>query len=248
MARIFCLLGLIVLVASFPLMGMWVSAVKGRDRSEIEAIIEEYIYKNPDKVVNAISRGQVAINKRKTRTKILESKLDLEDNSYPSFGAGEDGILLVEFFDYSCGYCKAVLPQIKQLLADEKARISFRDLPTLGESSTLAARAALAVYLINSDKYIDFYYAALNHSGRFTEAAIIDIVESIGISKESFTRSLEENSGKIEDMLSATRSLASRLNITGTPSVVVGDTVFVGSSDLQTLRDIIQGEIDEKKR
>ncbi|MFV9838925.1 MAG: thioredoxin domain-containing protein [Aaplasma endosymbiont of Hyalomma asiaticum] len=248
MGRIFCLLGLVVLVASFPLISKWVSGVKYKNQQEIEAVIEEYIYKNPDKVVSALSKGQVAINKSEMRKKVLENKNELEDLSYPTFGNKESGVSLVEFFDYSCGYCRTMLPHIKEILSDGKAYVLFRDLPLLGDSSVLAARAALAVSFINPEKYIDFYYAALVHDKKFTESEVVTIVESIGVSREDFEKSLSQNSEKITSMLLATKELAARLNIGGTPSVVVGDSVFIGSSDLQTLRDTVQSALKSKRK
>ncbi|ACZ49600.1 putative disulfide oxidoreductase DsbA [Anaplasma centrale str. Israel] len=247
MARIFCLLSLVVLVASFPLISKFVSGVKGQDREEIEAIIEEYIYKNPNKVISALSKGQAAMNEAEMRKRVAENRVALDDVSYPSFGNRESKVLLVEFFDFSCGYCKSMLSHIKQLLDDGKARIVFRDLPALGEASTLAARAALAVHFINPEKYVDFYYAALDHNKRFTDDGVVEIAESIGIKEEDLKKSLEQNDSKINAMINATRDLAERLNIGGTPSVVVGDTVLVGVSDLQALRDLIQGATQNGK-
>ncbi|MGN7678330.1 MAG: DsbA family protein [Anaplasma sp.] len=240
MARIFCLLSLIVLVASFPIISRLVSGVKHQNREELEAIIEEYIYKNPNKVITALSKGQVALNEVEMRKKVIENREALNNDSYPSFGNKESKVLLVEFFDFSCGYCKAMLSHIKQLLADGRVHVVFRDLPALGEASTLAARAALAIHFINPEKYLDFYYAALDYDKRFTDVEILELVQSVGVKEEDFKKSLEQNEAKISAMLTETRELAEQLNIGGTPSVVVGDTVLVGVSDLQTLRDLIQ--------
>ncbi|WP_249548905.1 DsbA family protein [Anaplasma phagocytophilum] len=248
MGRVFCLLSLVVLVASFPLISRWVSGVKNQNQQEIEAMIEEYIYKNPHKVVSALSKGQVAMNKAEMRKRVLENKDLLEDASYPLFGNKKGEVFLVEFFDYSCGYCRTMLPHIKEILADGRVGVMFRDLPLLGEASMLAARAALAVHFINPEKYIDFYYAALVHNKMFSEAEIAEIVESIGISWEELERSLVQNDERISKMLADTKALATNLNVSGTPTVVVGDSVFVGASDLQSLRDMIQNAIDAKNK
>ena len=246
LGRIFCLLSLVVLVASFPLISKWASGVKSQNRQEIEAIIEEYIYKNPHKVITAISKGQVALNRSEMKKKVLENKDLIDDLSYPTFGNKKSDVFLVQFFDYSCGYCRSMLPNIKELLADGKVGIVFRDLPLLGDASTLAARSALAVYFVNPEKYIDFYFAALAHNGKFGEAEMPDLVESVGISREDYLKSLAQNKEKIESMLESTKLLADNLNIRGTPAVIVGDSVLVGASDLPTLRDLIQAAKDAK--
>lgn len=246
LGRIFCLLSLVILVASFPLISKWASGVKSQNRQEIEAIIEEYIYKNPHKVITAISKGQVALNKSEMKKKVIENKDLIDDLSYPVFGNKKSDVLLVQFFDYSCGYCRSMLPNIKDLLADGKVGIVFRDLPLLGDASVLAARSALAVYFVNPEKYIDFYFAALVHNGKFGEAELPELVESVGISREDYSRSLEQNKEKIDGMLASTKLLADNLNIRGTPAVIVGDSVLVGASDLPTLRDLIHTTKDTK--
>ncbi|MDB1135120.1 DsbA family protein [Candidatus Anaplasma sp. TIGMIC] len=247
MGRLLCLLGLVVLVASFPLISRWVSGVRHQNRQEIEAIIEEYIYKNPHKVVSALSKGQVAINKTEMRKRVQENREELADEAYPVFGNKKSDVVLVEFFDYSCGYCRTMLPHIREILSDGKARVIFRDLPLLGDASMLAARAALAVHFLNPEKYIDFHYATMVYNKKFDEEEIAEIIASIGIAYEDFEKSLVQNDEKITKMLSDTKGLVAKLNIGGTPSVVVGDTVFVGSSDLQTLRDMIQSAADAKR-
>ena len=59
-------------------------------------------------------------------------------------GNPQGDVTLVEFYDYNCGYCRASLPQLKQLTqADPKLRIVYRELPILAPSSRDAARASL---------------------------------------------------------------------------------------------------------
>ncbi|BCI71076.1 hypothetical protein SPKIRA_19060 [Sphingomonas paucimobilis] len=59
-------------------------------------------------------------------------------------GNPQGDVTLVEFYDYNCGYCRASLPLLKQLVqADPKLRIVYRELPILAPSSKAAARMSL---------------------------------------------------------------------------------------------------------
>jgi len=60
-------------------------------------------------------------------------------------GAAKPQVVLVEFFDYACPYCKASNPHVDQLLKENPGlRVVYRELPILGQDSVEAARLSLA--------------------------------------------------------------------------------------------------------
>ena len=60
-------------------------------------------------------------------------------------GAEKPEVILVEFYDYACPYCKASNPHVDQLLRENpKLRVVYRELPILGPDSVVAARLSLA--------------------------------------------------------------------------------------------------------
>ena len=245
MIRILFLLSLVILVASFPLINNWLSNNSTKpitDKDTIISVIEEYISSYPQKVIELLTMGQAKLEKEELSENIKTYKSEIEDFSYPSAGNKESKLVFVEFFDYSCGYCKMMLEDMKQVIKDGKVRVVFRDFPILGESSLKAVRAALAIHFINSEKYLDFYYAALGYKQQFNDDSILDIVTSIGVSEEDFKVSLAKNSDLIDKMIESTKDLAQKLNIRGTPAIIVGNTFIGGATDLSTLRSKIDEE------
>ena len=59
------------------------------------------------------------------------------------------------------------------------------------------------------------------------------------MSEEEFKNSLSKNSDIIDKMIESTRNLAGKLNIRGTPALIIGDTFIGGAADLSTLRSKI---------
>jgi hypothetical protein len=60
-------------------------------------------------------------------------------------GAQDGDVVLVEFFDYACGYCRQSNEAIDRLLAeDPKLKVVWRELPVLGPASQQAAYASMA--------------------------------------------------------------------------------------------------------
>ena len=85
-----------------------------------------------------------------------------------TFGNPNGDVTLVEFFDYSCGFCKRALPDMLTLLKDDpKLKIVLKEFPILGPGSADAARVAVAVRMQDPDgkKYLAFHQALLGSPG-----------------------------------------------------------------------------------
>src|SRR4029453_12850383 len=94
-------------------------------------------------------------------------------------GAEKPDVVLVEFFDYACAYCRASLPHVEQLLKEDKGlRVVFRELPILGQDSVAAARVSLAA---SKTGRFNQYHDALYASGRPAPQTIADAARAAGI-------------------------------------------------------------------
>ncbi|XGA08923.1 MAG: DsbA family protein [Wolbachia endosymbiont of Xenopsylla cheopis] len=238
MLRILLLLGIIVGVASLPIVSdrFFTQNKKSLNKESVEKIVDDYISDNPSKILDSIIRWQIDNEKKNNEVKSNEVKEQIKvyenellDFSYPTVGNKDSKVVAVEFFDYACGYCKKMKDDVKQLIADGTVKYVFRDLPILGDNSLRATRAALAVYFIDNNKYLDFYDAALSYSNPITDDAIYEIIKSIGIDNHDFDNSLNENADKIDVMIGKSRELANNLGINGIPVTIIGDSLFSGA-------------------
>ena len=60
-------------------------------------------------------------------------------------GAAEGDVVLVQFFDYSCGYCRQSNADVDRLLReDSRLKVIWREYPVLGPASDAAARVSIA--------------------------------------------------------------------------------------------------------
>lgn len=213
-------------------------------KSELPALIKEAIMNDPDMIMQALEK----LRKQKEE----QAKKDAEDalikNSdtiyknpdFPSVGAENADVTIVEFFDYHCGYCKHFLPELAKLLeADKKIRVVFVELPILSEDSVTAARAALAVNRLNKAKYFDFHRALMKETGKFEEAKLLSIAKKLGI--DSAALKAEMAKPEITAILDSTRDLAQKLQITGTPGIIVGKQVIPGAVSYDEMKGLIDG-------
>ncbi|WP_395463360.1 DsbA family protein [Wolbachia endosymbiont of Cantharis cryptica] len=252
MSRVLFLSILIVVIASLPIMNNWLA-----NRSQIlnddyiGKKLDDYINRNFDKIINTLKEQSIkssyAARDNATKGKILQYKNEIFDPAYPYSGNENSSVIAVGFFDYSCGYCKVIKDDIKQLINDGKIKYIFRDAPILGNNSLKAAKSALAVYFIDKEKYFDFHYAALDYKGEFSDENILSIVRSIGVNEDDFNNSMKNNADKIEQMINGSKLLVRELGVGGTPFLIIGDSLFVGATDLDVLRKKVD-ELSHKQK
>ncbi len=146
-------------------------------------------------------------------------------------GAANPDVVLVEFFDYACAYCRASNPHIEQLLREDKGlRVVFRELPILGPESVAAARISLAAS--KSGRFNQFY-DALFAAGRPGAESIAAAARAAGINPPP------SSSPDAEAELKRNFELAGALGATGTPLFIVGDRVMNSAVGYAALKKAI---------
>ena len=147
-------------------------------------------------------------------------------------GAQKPEVVLVEFYDYACPYCKASNPHVDQLVRENpKLRVVYRELPILGPNSVEAARLSLAASKAGRfQQFHDALYAA-GRPAPDTNAAAARVANIPAKPAED---------AAIEAKLKKNFQLASQLGATGTPLFVVGDRVLSGAVGYDALKSAVE--------
>lgn len=224
---------------------------------EFERRIGDYLANNPEAIADAFEQyaarqggsgsisqaanpaighgGSAPVNPARM-TKAQRDSLLYEDPGSPVRGNANGDVTLVEFFDYNCPYCRQTLVTLEELqLANPRLRIVYKEFPILSDNSRFAARAALASR--NQDKYFEFHDALMSAGGIVTPERVIAIARAAGISIRRLRRDMDDP--EIQATIDRNLMLAASLRITGTPSFAVGDRIFRGAADGQTLQALI---------
>ena len=211
-------------------------------RKEVEAVVQDYIQKNPEVLMRAIQTYQIKMQaeKRKRAKKNLTSLTsELSQNSgSPVIGNPAGDITIVEFFDYRCGYCKRVFPTIQALLKEDgNIRYVLKELPILGPDSLFASQAALAVWNTTPEKYLPFHAALMASRGNLNAEKIFAIAENLGLKKVSITKNMKNES--VINELNKNAELSERLDITGTPAFIIDDQLSPGAISMQEIKRMV---------
>lgn len=207
-------------------------AMGDMDRAKVEAIVRDYILANPEIIPEAMERLQ----SKRMASVVDQYRTQLETPFAGGWeGARHGDVVLVEFFDYACGYCRASLTDIERLLAEDKQlKVVYRELPILSEESGEAAKASL--YAAKQGEYGDFH-RALYAAGRPSKDSIETAAKKAGIDPAALNQAMQapDISAEIENNM----RLAQALQATGTPTWVVGDQVLSGAVGYDALKEAI---------
>ena len=173
---------------------------------------------------------------RQRETLKAQQAILTQDPDSPVIGNPDGDVVVVEFFDYRCGYCKKVVNDLRQVVeSDGNIRLVMKEFPILGPESQLAARAALAS--AKQGRYEEFHFALMTARGQINEASIMAIAEDSGLDIDRLKQDMEGE--EIDALLQKNFELAQSLGIRGTPAFVIGDELYPGALDLQSLKALI---------
>jgi protein-disulfide isomerase len=209
-------------------------------RKEIEAIVHDYLKAHPEMLIDAM---QAADDKLKAEAKDKSTQAlaahrqeVFDDPQSPVAGNPNGNATLVEFFDYRCPYCKQVEPSLEKLIGeDRQLRFVFKEFPVLGPDSEIAARVALAAR--KQGKYEAFHRAMMATTGHIDEAVIFKVAASAGLDIDKVRQDMK--SPDIDKQLKTNLELGKTLDLDGTPSFIVGDTIVPGAISADDLKQLI---------
>lgn len=213
------------------------------DPASLNPMIEDYLLKNPKVLQRAsaaleaeLQADRMAANK----AALAELKPALYDDGpgHVVLGNPEGDVTLVELFDYNCGYCRQSLPDIATLLdEDPNLKIILKEFPILSPASADAAKVAVQVADADVD-YWTFHQALFTSRGQVDKAAALKAAADIGLNP--ITIEMGMNSPAVAQAINRTYRIADRLQITGTPTFIIGDEVIPGAIGLDGLRQRIR--------
>jgi len=165
---------------------------------------------------------------------------DLYNNpSSPAFGNSNATVIIDEFYDYRCSYCKASEAGLEQLLQEDRnVKIIYKDFPKLGPLSQTAAIATLASTLQGMDKYIRFHNMLMSKDFPLaSEDTLYQAAAAVGLDVDRLKQDM--NNGAITALIQDNIALGRAVGVTVTPTFVVNGHVYAGYADYNQLKKYV---------
>lgn len=192
------------------------------DKAAIETVVHNYILEHPEVLPQAMEN----LRKKETGAQ-LSSVGDKVTKPFPGAVMGNPNgkVVLVEFTDFACGYCRQSVADVDALIAENPdLKVVIRELPIIAPTSADAARWGLAA--AEQGKYAAFH-KAMFAAGRTDAASVEMAARAAGLDLGRARKFIDDPSVKAE--LASNLEIARQLGIDGTPSWIVGGEVLAGA-------------------
>jgi len=131
---------------------------------------------------------------------------------------------IIEFFDYFCGYCKKIHPELIELVnSNNNLKVIFIQHPILNESSNVLASIAIAASMQN--KGFELHHALFSLEGSITSEKLQESIKEAGINEIKLKIDMEKD--EVKKIIQLSSFLASGSGARGTPSIFVNEE-FIG--------------------
>jgi protein-disulfide isomerase len=206
----------------------------------IEKIAKDYLLNHPE----ILSEVQEAYEKKlelqradatKSRLPSFYKTLASMKSDFAPLSVGDGDLTVVEFFDYNCGYCRKTLPDLVQLIEnDRKIKVQFVEYPILAPESVEASKVAIAA--AKQGKYFEFY-KAMFAAGRASKETALKVAEQIGLDMARVKA--DAASPETEAFITKMSEMGKQMFVDGTPTFIIGDKTNPGWTRFDQLKQLV---------
>lgn len=217
-------LGAGVLIFFFALLYEYVTIIQNQRTAQLYQSLKQFGVYNP------IST---------TEQQIYTSHTLTEDD--PVLGNQDASVVIIEFGDFQCPFCKRVAPVVKEIARDyaDTVAIQFRDFP-IEQAHPEAVNASLAAECAHEQggfwEYHDRLYDTQNV---FSQSHYFDIARELGLNMDMFSRCYDSQKYKNEILQDFEEGRA--LGVTGTPTFFINGSKLSGVLSYDQFVQIIEG-------
>ena len=191
-------------------------------------------------LTNVSVKAEITINKlifddsKAYHLKMLDA---LPDAGKIEMGPNDAKHTIIEFFDYFCGYCKKMHPELINMVQSRgDLKVVFLQHPILNESSKVLAKMAIAATM--QGKGFEFHHSLFSMEGSITNEKLLDSIKESKLDNDQLT--IDMNSIEVEKILKLSSFLAGGSGARGTPSIFINEIFSPGYLPPDRIENMLQ--------
>jgi len=191
----------------------------------------------------AVQQPSGAVVEAPQPTESPYKRYDIPIDGFPSLGPDDAPIVIVEFSDFQCPFCRRFHDETYQALLDAypgQIRFVYRNLP-LTSIHPNAMPAAIASLCANDQNAFWDFHEKLFSSETLDEATYIQYATDLGLDVETFTACL--SSGSHDEFIQQDMDFSLGLGVQSTPTFFVNGLAIVGAQPLASFTQLIDKEL-----
>ncbi|RWR52949.1 DsbA family protein [Sinirhodobacter ferrireducens] len=219
------------------------SKMTTEEKAAFGEAVKDYLMQNPEVLVEAINvleERQQAAAVENDKTLVDTNAKDIFEDGFSWVGGNPEGdVTIVEFMDYKCTYCKKAFPEVEDLLKkDGNIRLIVKEFPILSQQSELGARFAVATKQVAGDAaYKTVHDALIGMRGDISLEGLKRLAEDNKFDADAIIKKM--NTEEVTAVLRANHQLAERMNISGTPTFIIGNEMLRGYAPEEAMAKIV---------
>lgn len=168
-----------------------------------------------------------------------EGPFEIETDGFPAIGADNGQVVMVEYSDYTCGYCRRFHGTIHEALEgyEDRVTVVFKHFPRGNPDIAIAAEAAH-----RQGKFWEFSDAVFERNIR-DAAGLEALAEELGLNMDNW-RAVRDDP-ETRTFVMAQRQEGSEMGVRGTPTWFVNGNRYVGAYDTARLRSTWDEHMDD---
>ena len=164
---------------------------------------------------------------------------NIGNGTNPPKGSPDSRIVIIEFSDFQCPFCKAGLPIIKEILEKYNVTLYYRNFPLpIHENSVIASEASECAN--EQDKFWEYHNVLFNNQDKLDKENLKKYALDIGLNSEQFNNCVD--SRKYKDVVQKDLNEGKSLGVEGTPTFFINGKMVLGA-DKNKIEKIIREEI-----
>ncbi len=167
----------------------------------------------------------------------------ITDKTNSVLGNPDGDFVIIEFFDYNCGYCRMMNNKLAQAVKEsDNIRWILIDTPIFGERSEIISKYALAAG--KQGKFAEFHEAIQNATDK-SENGLKAIGQTLGLDGTQLEK--DAHSAEMKNKLHANRTYMQKLNAVGVPIFIINGEQVSGAFSDEKMAEYIRQANDMKK-
>jgi protein-disulfide isomerase len=210
------------------------------ERSAFRAEVKAYLLENPEVLMDVLQSRQAEAAAQADATALVTLKDAILASQADWVGGNPQGdVTVVEFMDYRCTYCRKAYGEVADLVkGDGNIRLVVKEFPILGQDSLTSSQFAIAVRMLHGDEvYGKVHDALITLRGSPDAETLGRLAESLSLDPGPILAKMA--GADVAAVIAANHDLAAKLNITGTPTFVIGDQMLRGYVPEDGMKQIV---------
>ena len=202
-----------------------------------------------DRIVKILSENKSILPRILDKLEVIEEQNnkrnislyyeDLIRNDYLFLGNKNGKDIIIEFFDYNCGYCLKFHQQVISVLnEDQNTKLVVMQMPILGENSITLSKIAIAASFQNKFEEVHSYLYSPERKSKMA-----DILGDLFLMNIDITQLEKDiNSEEVAKVILSHEQFVNEFKFNGTPAIIIGETIIPGYIEKDKIIEILENE------